>query len=60
MVRRFDFDTEGLEEDVQEPFRHKDNGTVVVHKWITDVRHCAFKGMAKVCRDGGLEDQDMS
>ena len=32
---------------------------LTVHKWITDARHNAFKGMAKVCWDGGLEDEDM-
>ena len=49
-------DTEGLEEEL---FRHKDGGTVVVHKWITDVRYNAFQGMTKVCRACGLEDEDV-
>ena len=40
-------------------FRCKGDGTVVVHKWITGVRFNAIKGMAKVCRDGELEDEDM-
>ena len=44
-------DTEGLEEDMQALF-HKDDGTVVVQKWITGEQY-AFKGMAKVCRDDG-------
>ena len=45
---------------MQELFRHKGDGTVVLHTWITDVRYDPFKGMAKqVCRDGGLEDEDM-
>ena len=48
----------GLEQDVQELFRCKDDGTVAVHRWITDVRCHAFKGMAKVCRGGGLDDED--
>ena len=39
---------------------YKDDGTVVVHKSITNVLVNAFKGMAKVCRDGVLEDEDMS
>ena len=51
-------DTERLEEDVQELFRYKDDGTVV-HKWITDVQCDAFHGMAKVCGEDGLEDANM-
>ena len=51
-------DTEGLEENVQELYRYKDHGTAVVLQ-ITDVRYSAFKGMAKVCRDVGLEDEDI-
>ena len=45
-------DTVGLEEDVQVLVCYKDDTTVVVHKWITDVRFNAFKGMTKVFRDG--------
>ena len=40
-------------------FRYRGNGTVVVHNWITDVRLNDFKGIAKVCRDGELEKEDM-
>ena len=32
----------------------------MVHKWVTDVRCNAFKGIAKVCRGSGLEDEDMT
>ena len=53
-------DTEGLEEDVREKFRCKDDGTKVVHRLIPDVRYNAFKGMAKVCRYGGLEAEDVA
>ena len=51
------WETGGLEDDVQDLFRHKDDGTVVVHTWITHVRLNA--SMAKVCRDVELEDEDM-
>ena len=40
-------------------FPLQDDGTVVVHKWITGVRFNAFKDIAKVCKDGDLEDGDM-
>ena len=40
-------------------FLHRDNGTVVVHKWITDVRYSVLKGRVEVRRYGGLEDEDM-
>ena len=53
------WDTEVLEEDVQELFRCEDDRTVVVRKWVTDVRISAFKGVAKVCGDGDLEDDNM-
>ena len=42
-------DTGGLDEEVQEPFRYKDDGTVEVHRWINDVHLNAFRGMAIVC-----------
>ena len=35
------------------------DGTVVVHKWTTDVRFNDCKDMAKVCTDGDMEDEDM-
>ena len=38
-------DGEGLEEDVQNLFRHRDDGTVVVHKWIMDVQYGAMREM---------------
>ena len=36
-----------------------DDGTAVVQKWITDVPCNALQGIAKVCRNGELEDKDM-
>ena len=53
-------DTEGLDEDVQELFRYKDDGTVEVHGWISDVLWNFFSGQAQVCKDGELENEDMS
>ena len=50
--------TEGLEENVQGLFCYEDDGTVF-RKRITAVRYLSFKGMAKVCRGGGLEDENM-
>ena len=35
-----------VEEDVNELFRNMDDGTVAMHKWITDVRDHACKSMA--------------
>ena len=39
--------------------RFQEHGTVVVRKWITDVRLNAFSGVAKVCRDGEQKDEDI-
>ena len=41
-------DTEGLEEDVQTLFRYEEDGTVGVHKWITEVPYDAFTGVVKL------------
>ena len=49
MVLRRALDTEGLEQHGEELFRCKDDGTVQVRKWITDVQYVAFQGLAKAC-----------
>ena len=37
-------DTECLDEDVQELFRYKGDGTVEVHRWVNDVQwYCIWK-----------------
>ena len=33
---------------------------MVVHKWFTEDQCDALKGLAKVCREDGLEDEDLS
>ena len=38
---------EDLEDDVQKLFRFKDDGTVAVHRWITNVGYDACKGWQK-------------
>ena len=43
MVSGGALDTEGLEEHVQNLFRYRDVGTVVVHQWITEVQCDALK-----------------
>ena len=48
-------DTEGVDANVQSLLRHKDDGTVLVREWITDVRFKASKGMMRVSRDGELD-----
>ena len=50
---------ECLEEDVQKWFRYKDDGTVVVDKRMTEAQYDASKDMPKVCREDGLEDEDL-
>ena len=47
-------DTEGLDDDLQELFRYKDDGTGEVHRWINDVQSNFFRGPAKECKDGWL------
>ena len=42
-------DTEGLSEDGMELFRYKDDGTVEVHRWISDAQWNCFHGLAKRC-----------
>ena len=54
-----ELDTEGLSEDVKELFRYKDDGTVEVRKWMSDVRWNYFHGVANVCKDVELEKEDM-
>ena len=54
-----ELDTEGLSEDVKELFRYKDDGPVEVRKWISDVQWKCFHGVANVCKDGELENEDM-
>ena len=53
-------DTEGLDEDVQELFRYKDDGTVEVRRWINNVQWNALRALPRVCRDGEFEKEDMS
>ena len=48
-----------FDEDVQELFRYKDDGTVEVHRCINDVQWNAFRGLATVCRDGELGKEDV-
>ena len=52
-------DTEGLEENVQELLRYKEDGTVEVHKWVTEIPYDAFKGMAKGCKEHILEEEGL-
>ena len=47
-------DTEGLDEDLEELFLYKDDGTVEVHRCLDDVQWNAFRSNAKVCRDREL------
>ena len=51
-------DTERFE-DVQKLLRYKEDGTVQVHKWITEVPYDAFKGLAKACKEDRLEEKDL-
>ena len=48
-------DTQGLEEDVQKSLRFKEDGTVEVHKWITEVPCDSLRGLANTCKDGRLK-----
>ena len=50
-------DTESLDANAQSLSRHKDDRTVLVRKWITDVRFNASKNMMRMSRDGKLEDE---
>ena len=43
MVSGEALDSEDLEEDEQNLFRYRDDGTTAVHKWITDVLYDVFK-----------------
>ena len=49
------WDTDGLDEDLQELSRNRDDGAVEVHRWINDVQWNAFQGSAKVCSDSDLQ-----
>ena len=40
-------------------FRYKGDGTVEVHKWITEISFDAYKSMTKLCRDNGLEEEHL-
>ena len=52
-------DTEGLEEGVQNLFRYKEEGTVEVHKWITELPYDALQDMTKVCKENQLEEEEL-
>ena len=54
-----ELDTVGLDEDVQELFRCKDDGTVELYKWISDVQWILFHGEVNVCKDGEPEKEEM-
>ena len=55
-----ELDTEDLDEDVQELFfRYKDDGTIEVHRWISDIQWNFCRCPAKVCKHGELEKEDM-
>ena len=45
-----DSDTEDLSKDMQELLRYRDDGTLEVHKWISDVQWNDFQGLASVQR----------
>ena len=45
-------DTQNLDEDVQEMFTHKDDGTVEMRRWINDVRWNYYRGLSKMHKDG--------
>ena len=59
MLSGGELDTEGSDEDVHEHFRYKDDGTVWVHRWINAFQWNSFRGPAKVCNYGELENEDM-
>ena len=40
-------DLEGLEEHVQKLLRFKEDGTVEVHKWMTEVPYDTLRGVAQ-------------
>ena len=42
-----------MEEIVQKLFRCKEDGTLEVRKWITEVPFDAFNSMAEVCKENG-------
>ena len=42
----------GLEDDASELFKFKDDGTVEVCNWVSDVPLKAFRGLATACKEG--------
>ena len=53
-----DLGTEELSEDVQELLRYRDPGTDEVRK-VSDIQGDTIQGMAKVCKEGETENEDM-
>ena len=54
-----EMDTEGLSEELQELLRYRHDGTCEVLKWVSDVQWHSFRGLAKVCKNGGLGNENM-
>ena len=50
---------EGLEEDVRALLLHREDGTVEVHKWTSEVPHHAFWCSAQACEDERQENEDL-
>ena len=51
--------SEDASEDVQELLRYRDDGTVEVQKWISDIQWNIFWCLAKVRKEAELENKDV-
>ena len=49
----------GLDDDASEPFSFKDDGTVEVCNWVSDVPLKAFRGLATACGEGRFASETL-
>ena len=52
-------DIENESEAVQWLLRYRHDGTVEVHKWVSEIRWKSLQELAFVCKEGSLENEDM-